>query len=208
MNIITYKDKKRCLQIYRERLKFYISIKETWRIECAHLQFQISNEKSDILVDNFSIPTSDTLANKTETRKTLLNHSAGQSVAILTRLLKCLGPQPSSSWSPVISNLQTSFSTTTLLILTQTWLELGCLQQEKYIKDYRSHQRTLRHTVNLYSILKSLWRNSYCSIIQENSKIVCVRYNLMADCPAPSLCISCKTQPVGNGVKKVGGADL
>lgn len=125
-----------------------------------------------------SINTSDTLSNKTKTRKkTLLNHSAGQSVVILTRLLKCPGPQLSSSWSPVISNLQTSFSTTTLLILTQTWLELGCLQQEKYIKDYGSHQRTLRHTAHTYSILKSLRRNSYSLSKLGKLKIVCIRYN-------------------------------
>lgn len=47
---------------------------------------------------------------------------------------KCPGTQPSSSWSPLISNLQTSFSTTTLLILEQTWLEAGNTQEGRAFK--------------------------------------------------------------------------
>lgn len=47
---------------------------------------------------------------------------------LLTRLPKCPGTQPSSSCSPLISNLQTSFSNTTLLIPEQTCLEAGNTQ--------------------------------------------------------------------------------
>lgn len=46
----------------------------------------------------------------------VLIYTAGY-LLILTRLLKCSRPQLSSSWPPLISNLQTSFSTTSLLIL-------------------------------------------------------------------------------------------
>lgn len=41
----------------------------------------------------------------------------------INQVSKCSGPQPSSSWPLIISNLQTSFSTTSLLILMRHQLK-------------------------------------------------------------------------------------
>lgn len=44
-------------------------------------------------------------------------------IIYINQVSKCSGPQPSSSWPLIISNLQTSFSTTSLLILMRHQLK-------------------------------------------------------------------------------------
>lgn len=138
----------------------------------------------------------DCIAHLEKREKTaVLIETAGYSL-ILTRLLKCPGPQLNSSWPPLISNLQTSFSTTTLFILIRARLKVGW--NSSALTNYRSDLCTLRRAVNTCSTLKSSR-----ALLQENKKKFCwnqriTNWQVSQPCPHASMSIHVETQCVEN----------
>lgn len=111
----------------------------------------------------------------------------------INQVSKCSGPQPSSSWPLIISNLQTSFSTTSLLILMRHQLkwsrnELKATRQLGDLRNWKIWHEVVEgrlwfwpyHNQNIISLHTEGANTSFCGPTWKISQV----YKDWQDCPA------------------------